>query len=141
VAQPERAVTWPSYGLARSLLAGYIEWHAISTRLTASAIVRELIATLFQGGELARRSHGKGTFDRARDELFSHIHRCEVIGAEEEQQAEWMDDTIQYMAERYPDLDEGELRQLRELGLRFCQPVIPLGGEETTDSQKEADAA
>lgn len=52
-----------------------------------------------------------------------------------------MEDTIQYMAERYPDLNENELKQLRDLGLRFCQPVIPLGGEESTDSQKEADAA
>jgi hypothetical protein len=90
---------------------------------------------------LARKPQGKGTFDRARDELFSHIHRCEVIGATEEQQAEWMDDTIQYMAERYPDLDDRELKQLKDLGLRFCQPVIPLGGEKDSDSQKEADAA
>lgn len=89
---------------------------------------------------MARKSHGKSTFDRARDELFSHIHRCEVIGATEEQQVEWMDDTIQYMAERYPDLDDRELQQLRDLGLRFCQPVIPLGGEKSSE-QKEADAA
>ncbi len=90
---------------------------------------------------MARRSQGKGTFDRARDELFSHIHRCEVIGATEEQQAEWMDDTIQYMAERYPDLDSRELQDLRDLGLRFCQPVVPRGGEQTPESPKEADAA
>jgi hypothetical protein len=45
------------------------------------------------------------------------------------------------MAERYPDLDEKELQQLRDLGLRFCQPVIPMGGEQTPEAQKEADAA
>lgn len=66
----------------------------------------------------------KTTFDRARDELFSHIHRCQVLGATEEQQIEWMNDTIQYMAERYPTLTPQELEQLRVLGLRFCQPVI-----------------
>lgn len=90
---------------------------------------------------MARRPQAKGTFDRARDELFSHIHRCEVIGATEEQQTEWMDDTIQYMAERYPDLDDRELQQLRDLGLRFCQPIIPRDGNQSTGSQKEADAA
>lgn len=90
---------------------------------------------------MARNRHAKGTFDRARDELFSHIHRCEVIGATQEQQAEWMEDTIQYMGERFPDLDENELKQLNELGLRFCQPVIPRGGEQTHEPHEEADAA
>lgn len=90
---------------------------------------------------MARKSNARGTFDRARDELFSHINRCEVIGATEEQQVEWMDDTIQYMAERYPDLSERELQQLRDLGLRFCQPVITRAESDAPSSQKEADAA
>lgn len=90
---------------------------------------------------MARKPQAKGTFDRARDELFSHIHRCEVIGATEEQQVEWMDDTIQYMAERYPDLNDRELQQLRDLGLRFCQPIVPRGGSQAPGSQNEADAA
>jgi hypothetical protein len=90
---------------------------------------------------LARRKHEKSTFDRARDELFSHIHRCEVIGAEREQQEEWMDDTLNFMAERYPDLSSREIAQLRELGLRFCQPVIPHGRQHTAASDEEANAA
>lgn len=90
---------------------------------------------------MARHRQGKGTFERARDELFSHIHRCEVIGATYEQQVEWMDDTLDYMAERYPDLSEDQLEELKALGMRFCQPVIRHGREDRTDSDEEASAA
>lgn len=90
---------------------------------------------------LTRRRHEKPVFDRARDELFSHIHRCDVIGASEDAQIEWMDDTLQFMAERYPDLSKKELDELRTLGLRFCQPVIPHGEQSSDDSQGEANAA
>jgi hypothetical protein len=62
--------------------------------------------------------------DQARDELFSHILRCGVVEAEPEQQKEWMDDTMQYLAERYPDLDDEQLSQVRTLGERFCRPVV-----------------
>ena len=61
--------------------------------------------------------------DQARDELFSHILRCGVIEALPEHQKEWFDDTMQYLAERYDDLTDPELTQLRELGERYCQPV------------------
>jgi hypothetical protein len=63
-------------------------------------------------------------FDRARDELFSHIHRCGVLRASEEHQAEWMDDTIGYFGELYPELVEEDLAELRQIGIRFCRPVI-----------------
>jgi hypothetical protein len=63
------------------------------------------------------------THDQARDELFSHILRCGVIEALPEHQKEWFDDTMQYLAERYDDLTDTELAQLRELGERYCQPV------------------
>lgn len=62
-------------------------------------------------------------FDQARDELFSHILRCGVVEADLEQQKAWMDDTMQYLAERYADLNEEQLTELRTLGDRFCQPV------------------
>ncbi len=61
--------------------------------------------------------------DQARDELFGHILRCGVTEAEPDQQKEWMDDTVQYLGERYPDLDEEMLNQVRTLGERFCRPV------------------
>jgi hypothetical protein len=63
-------------------------------------------------------------FDQARDELFSHILRCGVLEALPEHQKEWFDDTMLYLAERYEDLTEEELGQLRVLGERYCQPVM-----------------
>ena len=62
--------------------------------------------------------------DRARDELFSHIHRCGVLQAHEEDQDSWMSETIEYLAERYPDLGVQELTQLKAVGMQFCKPVI-----------------
>ena len=62
-------------------------------------------------------------FDQARDELFSHILRCGVIEALPEHQKDWFDDTMQYLAERYPELQDSDLSQLRTLGERYCQPV------------------
>jgi hypothetical protein len=62
-------------------------------------------------------------FDQARDELFSHVLRCGVIEALPEHQKEWFDDTMQYIGERYNELKDTELAQLRTLGERYCQPV------------------
>ena len=62
-------------------------------------------------------------FAQARDEMFSHILRCGVIDALPEHQRDWFDDTMLYLADRYEDLSEEELGQLRVLGERFCQPV------------------
>jgi hypothetical protein len=45
------------------------------------------------------------------------------VEADAEQQKAWMDDTMQYLAERYADLNEEQLTELRTLGDRFCQPV------------------
>lgn len=73
------------------------------------------------------RESSKTSFDVARDELFSHIHRCGVLQASEEQVKEWMDDTMAFMADRFPELEERELKSLEELGMRFCQPVIQHG--------------
>lgn len=64
------------------------------------------------------------TMDQARDELFSHILRCGVLEAAPEHQKEWMDDTMQYLADRYPSLTTEEHAQVRVLGERFCQPVV-----------------
>jgi len=65
--------------------------------------------------------------DRARDELFSHVHRCGVLQAAEEDQRHWMDETIDYIGERYPDLTDADLRNLHEIGIRFCMPAIAHG--------------
>lgn len=63
-------------------------------------------------------------FDQARDELFSHILRCGVLDAAPEHQKEWMDDTMQYIGDRYSELTDAERTQVRVLGERFCQPVV-----------------
>jgi hypothetical protein len=61
-------------------------------------------------------------FEQARDELFQHIMRCGVVGAEPEHIDEWFADTMKYMTERYPELSEQQMNELKTLGLRFAQP-------------------
>jgi hypothetical protein len=72
----------------------------------------------------APKERDLSALDKARDELYSHILRCGVLQATAEHQKEWFDDTIEYMAERYPSLSEEDVRDLRQLGERYCQPVI-----------------
>ena len=74
------------------------------------------------------------TFDQARDELFSHILRCGVLEALPEHQKEWFDDTMLYVTERYEELSEEELGQLRVLGERYCQPVLNRSIEVTEET-------
>jgi len=86
-------------------------------------------------------------FGRARDELFSHINRCGVLRASQDQQAAWMDDTMEFMSERFPDLSPEELGELRMIGIRFCQPVIghspasSEASEKTDDESADAETA
>ncbi len=87
------------------------------------------------------RNHQTTALERARDELFSHIHRCGVLDASDEQKQEWMGETIDFMAERYPSLGETDLAQLREIGLRFCAPVIPHGRQDIPAEEEDANAA
>ena len=61
-------------------------------------------------------------FDEARDELFQHIMRCGVIGSDTEHMTDWFNDTMGYVADRYHELTERELSELRVLGERFVQP-------------------
>lgn len=76
--------------------------------------------------------------DRARDELFSHIHRCGVLEASEDQKAEWMQETIEFMGERYPALTRKQLDELRDMGIRFCSPVIPHGKSDMVATEEGA---
>jgi len=61
-------------------------------------------------------------FEQARDELFQHVIRCGVLQAAAEHQIEWFDDTMKYLEDRYPELSDAQLAELRTLGHRFCQP-------------------
>ena len=63
-------------------------------------------------------------FAQARDELFSHINRCGVLNATDDDRTAWMNETIDYIGERYPDLVDPDLRELHAVGIRFCQPAI-----------------
>src|SRR5205809_214314 len=71
-----------------------------------------------------RRPSTPTAFEQARDELFSHILRCGVLEASAEHQQEWFDDTMLYLADRYEELDEPQLAELRVLGERYCRPVM-----------------
>lgn len=75
---------------------------------------------------------GSSSFDQARDELFSHILRCGVIEAEPEHQKDWLDDTMQYLADRYLDLSNEDLADVRVLGERYCQPVVNKAAESVS---------
>jgi hypothetical protein len=71
-------------------------------------------------------------FEQARDELFQHIMRCGVVGAEPEHVDEWFAETTKYMSDRFPELSETQIGELKTLGLRFAQPP---------KSRTESDAA
>jgi len=74
---------------------------------------------------LARKAPRAPLLEEARDELFSHILRSGVIGAPPDQQREWLDETIGYLADRYPELSPEDVELLREVADRFCarEPV------------------
>ena len=54
--------------------------------------------------------------------MFQQIMRCGVIGSDPEDQKTWFDNTMEYLTERYHELSQSELEQLRVLGERFAQP-------------------
>jgi hypothetical protein len=81
--------------------------------------------------------HKTTLLDRARDELFSHVIRCDVLEAEMDDRKEWLDDTMDYMAHRYPALSDLKLAQLEVMGARFIKPVIPHGAEATAQNRSD----
>jgi len=62
-------------------------------------------------------------FEEARDELFQQIMRCGVVGSAPEDQLDWFDNTMDYLAARYHELAPSEVDELRVLGERFVQPL------------------
>lgn len=75
--------------------------------------------------------------DDATDELFAHMQRCRVPGATEDDVREWMNDTRQFLADRYPQLSEAQLAKLEMIGRRYAQPVIPHGKDATARNRDE----
>jgi hypothetical protein len=86
-------------------------------------------------------------FDLARDEMFQHIIRCEVIGADPEHQAEWFNDTMVHMSERWHELTPKQISDLRTLGERFAKPArsaaqaepAPVADVDETDAEAPSD--
>jgi hypothetical protein len=114
--------------------------------LYSGRFLADILAVYLLEGLLARKKRDRreqrperqeSVADRARNELFSAIRQCGVIGAAEDDQVEWMDDTIRFLAERYPELTPTELEQLKMTGLRFCQPVIPHGSQPSSANDLE----
>lgn len=52
-----------------------------------------------------------------------------------------MDETIEYLGERYPDLGDTDLTQLYEIGIRFCKPAIAHGAATTARTMEDAGVA
>ena len=77
------------------------------------------------------KSHQKTDLDKARDELMSHVVRCEVLDAAMEHRLEWLEDTMDFMAERYPQLSDLQLAQLEMMGKQFLRPAIEHGSGNT----------
>jgi hypothetical protein len=75
--------------------------------------------------------------DQARDELMSHVMRCNVLQSHMDDRMEWLDETLKYMGERYPSLNEIELAKLGMIGRQFVQPAIPHGTGNTAHNRPE----
>lgn len=81
--------------------------------------------------------HERTTLDHARDELFSHIQRCGALDATADDQGQWLEETVEYIAERYPDLSPFELTQIEVMGRRYLRPAIPHGKDATAQNRVE----
>jgi hypothetical protein len=84
--------------------------------------------------EAALSNYRKTEFDQARDELMSQAMRCGVLQATAEQQEEWLTDAMDYLTDQFPQLSAEQLGELKEIGHRFCQPVIPHGKGNTAET-------
>jgi hypothetical protein len=78
-------------------------------------------------------------FEMARDELFQHIMQCGVIGADEQHQTEWFNETIGYLGERFHELTPEQIGELRTLGERFAKP--PKKSQGALEQEQSASAA
>jgi len=57
-----------------------------------------------------------------------------------EDRLEWMEETMDYMADRYPDLTELELGQLDVVCRRFVKPAIPHGAHAHAGNRERWEA-
>ena len=52
-----------------------------------------------------------------------------------------MDETIDYIGERYPDLSDADLQNLHGIGIRFCKPAIAHGSASASKTMEDATVA
>ena len=69
---------------------------------------------------------------------MSHVVRCDVLDARMTDRHEWLDDTLDYMRDRYPSLNDIQLTQLEMIGRQFIKPVIPHGSGNTAQNRPDA---
>lgn len=75
--------------------------------------------------------------DRARDELMSHVIRCDVLASPSmDDRLAWLAETMEFMAERYPMLTDLQIAHLETMGRRFIRPAIPHGRGNTAHTVK-----
>lgn len=83
--------------------------------------------------------HDPTIMTKARDELMSHTIRCDVLKAHPDDRQDWLVDTMDYMAGRYPQLTDLQLTRLEMIGKQFIQPVIPHGSGNTAQNREPVD--
>ena len=81
-------------------------------------------------------SHNNPT-NPARDELFSHIQRCGVLQASRDDQRLWLTDTMDFLADRYPDLTKLQLATVEAMGQRYLSPPVPYGAGKHANNREQ----
>ena len=86
--------------------------------------------------------------DNIRDELFSYIQRCDVIGATREDQRQWLSETMDFLATRHPHLTDLQLAMVEAMGKNYLKPVVPHGADahhgnrsEWQDTERQSERA
>lgn len=83
--------------------------------------------------------HSPDLMTKARDELMSHTVRCQVLEAEQADRVEWLEDTIEYIAGRYPGLTDIQLAQLELMGRQYIKPAIAHGSGFNAVTERRPD--
>jgi hypothetical protein len=65
------------------------------------------------------------------------ICRCQVLDAAREDAYDWLDDTVQYLAQEYPGLTREDVRELRKAGQNYVAPAIPHGKGRNATNRDE----
>ena len=109
--------------------------HLVRQKLLSACLIQ--VSETISGGRFGQRKAPR----KSKGSTFQPFNRCEVLKAAEGEQRQWMDETIDYIRERYPDLSEVDLSGLHEIGTRFCQPAISPKGESTFNTLDDASVA